>query len=392
MACSTSASFPAARWTRWRSGSPTRWSATERKRRRSKSGVRARARVRVRRAGRAVRRAVRRRGRRCAAPPIAPGARASGHAPADRPRRGRRAYLAVAGGIASSRCSAAAAPTLRAVRRLAGPAARARRDPAARAGCRGARRGASRGNRRRRAIAAGAADGGVVRARRDAARARAARRPTVEGQHSARSRGRAQRVLRRALARHARVEPHGISPGGPRLARGTDGEILSEPTCLGTVQVPASGMPIALMADHQTTGGYPKIAEIAAADVPRLAQLAPGGTVQFARCTLRAAGELRRAMRRGGSRRRLAWNAFYGSAEHEDDRPQLRHGRELRRLEDGRRRRRHAAHHLGQHRLRLPRRRSGDHPQDGAPRGRPRRRDRRASVAARPAGLRPARR
>jgi antagonist of KipI len=89
----------------------------------------------------------------------------------------------------------------------------------------------------------------------------------------------------------------GFRMAGPVLARAEAGEILSEPACLGTVQVPANGLPIALMADHQTTGGYPKIAEIAAADVPRLAQLAPGGTVQFARCTLEQAGELRRALR-----------------------------------------------------------------------------------------------
>jgi allophanate hydrolase subunit 2 len=89
----------------------------------------------------------------------------------------------------------------------------------------------------------------------------------------------------------------GFRLSGPVLARVEAGEILSEPACLGTVQVPANGLPIALMADHQTTGGYPKIAEIAAADVPRLAQLAPGGSVQFARCTLEQAGELRRALR-----------------------------------------------------------------------------------------------
>ena len=68
-------------------------------------------------------------------------------------------------------------------------------------------------------------------------------------------------------------------------------------------------MPIALMADHQTTGGYPKIAEIAAADVPRMAQLAPGGQVQFARCTLEQAGELRRVLRArlDAALRALAW-------------------------------------------------------------------------------------
>ncbi len=76
---------------------------------------------------------------------------------------------------------------------------------------------------------------------------------------------------------------------GPRLTRTRAVEILSEPTCLGTVQVPNDGTPIALMADHQTTGGYPKIAEIAGADIPGLAQLAPGGNVRFIKCTLQEA-------------------------------------------------------------------------------------------------------
>jgi antagonist of KipI len=102
----------------------------------------------------------------------------------------------------------------------------------------------------------------------------------------------------------------GFRLAGPVLARAEAGEILSEPACLGTVQVPSNGLPIALMADHQTTGGYPKIAEIAAADVPRLAQLAPGGLVQFARCTLEQAGELRRVLRQRmeSARRALAWD------------------------------------------------------------------------------------
>ena len=86
----------------------------------------------------------------------------------------------------------------------------------------------------------------------------------------------------------------GFRLAGPALVRPGDDEILSAPICLGTVQVPASGAPIALMADHQTTGGYPRIAEIASADVPRLAQLAPGATLRFARCTLETAIELRR--------------------------------------------------------------------------------------------------
>jgi allophanate hydrolase subunit 2 len=64
------------------------------------------------------------------------------------------------------------------------------------------------------------------------------------------------------------------------------------------------------MADHQTTGGYPRIAEIASADVPRLAQLAPGGTVHFARCDLGLAAELRHHLgeRVSAALRGIAWN------------------------------------------------------------------------------------
>ena len=136
----------------------------------------------------------------------------------------------------------------------------------------------------------------------------------MEGRHYAHFDAAAQRAFFEATWK---VTPDsnrmGFRLAGPMLARAEAFEILSEPACLGTVQVPANGLPIALMADHQTTGGYPKIAEIAAADVPRLAQLAPGGAVQFARCTLEQARELRRALRQrvDSALRSLAWD--YGS-------------------------------------------------------------------------------
>ena len=132
----------------------------------------------------------------------------------------------------------------------------------------------------------------------------------MEGRHHARFDAAAQRAFFEATWK---VSPDsnrmGFRLAGPVLARAEAVEILSEPACLGTVQVPANGLPIALMADRQTTGGYPKIAEIAAADVPRLAQLASGGTVQFARCTLEQAGELRRVLRQrmDAALRSLAW-------------------------------------------------------------------------------------
>jgi antagonist of KipI len=141
-----------------------------------------------------------------------------------------------------------------------------------------------------------------------------AREPIVihamEGRHYAHFDATSQRAFFEATWK---VSPDsnrmGFRLAGAVLARAEAFEILSEPACLGTVQVPANGLPIALMADHQTTGGYPKIAEIAAADVPRLAQLAPGGTVRFARCTLEQARELRRALRQrvDAVLRSLAW-------------------------------------------------------------------------------------
>lgn len=82
---------------------------------------------------------------------------------------------------------------------------------------------------------------------------------------------------------------------GARLERAQERDVLSEPTALGSVQVPADGSPIVLMADHQTTGGYAKIAEVASADIGRLAQLRPGQQVRFARCSVADAGALAQA-------------------------------------------------------------------------------------------------
>lgn len=50
---------------------------------------------------------------------------------------------------------------------------------------------------------------------------------------------------------------------------------------LGTIQVPPDGNPIILMADHQTTAGYPVIGQVATVDVARIAQLKPGDRIYF---------------------------------------------------------------------------------------------------------------
>ncbi|MDF2569518.1 MAG: kipA 1 [Sporomusa sp.] len=58
-------------------------------------------------------------------------------------------------------------------------------------------------------------------------------------------------------------------------------EMVSEAVALGTIQVPPDGNPIVLMADRQTTGGYPKIGQVALVDVDKVAQLKPGEKIKF---------------------------------------------------------------------------------------------------------------
>ena len=72
--------------------------------------------------------------------------------------------------------------------------------------------------------------------------------------------------------------PGGTGPFGP-------GEMISDATFIGGLQVPPSGDPILLMADRQTTGGYPQIATLITADLPVAGQLAPGDWVEFELCT-----------------------------------------------------------------------------------------------------------
>ena len=79
---------------------------------------------------------------------------------------------------------------------------------------------------------------------------------------------------------------------GPTLALARPRQMISEAITFGTIQVPVGGQPIVLMADRQTTGGYPKIACVASVDLPLLAQMAPGDTVRFELVTLAQAQRL----------------------------------------------------------------------------------------------------
>jgi KipI family sensor histidine kinase inhibitor len=80
----------------------------------------------------------------------------------------------------------------------------------------------------------------------------------------------------------------GYRLSGPQIGR-PPGDMISDAAFIGGVQVPPSGEPILLMADRQTTGGYPLIATVITADLPIAGQLVPGDSVEFEFCTRRDA-------------------------------------------------------------------------------------------------------
>ncbi|MFI5799614.1 biotin-dependent carboxyltransferase family protein [Streptomyces sp. NPDC051677] len=73
----------------------------------------------------------------------------------------------------------------------------------------------------------------------------------------------------------------GLRTEGPALERAQSGELASEGMVLGAVQVPPAGRPVVFLADHPTTGGYPVIGVVRAADLPAAAQATPGTPVRF---------------------------------------------------------------------------------------------------------------
>jgi antagonist of KipI len=68
---------------------------------------------------------------------------------------------------------------------------------------------------------------------------------------------------------------------GPVLSLVSAEEMISEAVNFGTIQVPPDGNPIVLLADRQTTGGYPKIGQVATVDLPYIAQLKPSDKIKF---------------------------------------------------------------------------------------------------------------
>jgi len=79
---------------------------------------------------------------------------------------------------------------------------------------------------------------------------------------------------------------------GPKIEHKGGSDILTDATPPGSIQVPGDGMPIILLADGQTTGGYSKIATVASVDQDLLAQARPGDKVWFQRITISEAHRL----------------------------------------------------------------------------------------------------
>jgi allophanate hydrolase len=86
----------------------------------------------------------------------------------------------------------------------------------------------------------------------------------------------------------------GIRFEGPTIEHSKGADIISDGIGPGAIQVPGAGLPIVLLGDRQTVGGYSKIATVASVDLPRLGRLLPGRIVRFTPITVEDAEALRR--------------------------------------------------------------------------------------------------
>lgn len=84
----------------------------------------------------------------------------------------------------------------------------------------------------------------------------------------------------------------GTRLSGPEIAHEGEADIISDAIFPGTIQVPANGQPIILLADRQPTGGYTRIATVISEDIPRVAQIQPGKELAFEAVSLELAQRL----------------------------------------------------------------------------------------------------
>lgn len=84
----------------------------------------------------------------------------------------------------------------------------------------------------------------------------------------------------------------GLRLQGAAISSTAGGEMTSEGVSLGAVQITAGGLPIILFVEQQTTGGYPKIANVISADLSSLGQLRPRDEIRFELVEMEAARAL----------------------------------------------------------------------------------------------------
>ncbi len=84
----------------------------------------------------------------------------------------------------------------------------------------------------------------------------------------------------------------GYRLSGEKIEHASGADIISSGIGTGAIQVPGHGEPIIMMADHQTVGGYTKIANVITADLPLLGQMKPGDKLSFKEVSLEKAQEI----------------------------------------------------------------------------------------------------
>lgn len=84
----------------------------------------------------------------------------------------------------------------------------------------------------------------------------------------------------------------GLRFEGATVEHKDGGDIITDGISFGAIQIPSHGQPIIMMADHQTTGGYTKIAAVVSVDLPKAAQLKPGCKVRFKKVSIEEAQDL----------------------------------------------------------------------------------------------------
>ena len=102
-----------------------------------------------------------------------------------------------------------------------------------------------------------------------------------------------------AFSVSAKSDRMGLRLDGPAIETKSGSDIVSDGIANGAIQITSAGQPIILLADRQTTGGYAKIGTVCSVDLPKLAQLKPGGIIHFEEISVNKAQALLKRKRWG---------------------------------------------------------------------------------------------